>query len=53
MKYNTCLLDRLYSTKCNYMQTHLPSVTYYAFHARKKKRKKDAAHKKEAVHTSV
>lgn len=40
MKYNTCLLDRLYSTKCNYMQTHLPSVTYYAFHAQKKREKK-------------
>lgn len=23
MKYNSCLLDRLYSTKCNYMQIHL------------------------------
>lgn len=52
MKYNSCLLDRLYSTKCNYMQIHLPSVTSYAFHAQKK-RKKDAAHTKEAVHTSV
>lgn len=61
MKYNSCLLDRLYSTKCNYMQIHLLSVTSYAFHAPKekkrkrkeKKEKKDAAHTKEAVHTSV
>lgn len=40
MKYNSCLLDRLYSTKCNYMQIHLLSVTSYAFHAQKKTRKK-------------
>lgn len=40
MKYNSCLLDRLYSTKCNYMQIHLLSVTSYAFHAQKKERKK-------------
>lgn len=54
MKYNSCLLDRLYSTKCKYMQIHLLSVTPYAFHAHKKKTKrKDAAHTKEAVHTSV
>lgn len=36
MKNNSCLLDRLYSTKCNYMQIHLLSVTSYAFHAQKK-----------------
>ncbi len=51
MKYNSCLLDRLYSTKCNYMQIHLLSVTSYAFHAHKKEeKKKDVAHTKEAVH---
>lgn len=54
MKYNSCLLDRLYCTKCNYMQIHFLSVTSYALHAQKKRRgKKDAAHTKEAVHTSV
>ena len=55
MKYNSCLLDRLYSTKCNYMQIHLLCVTSYAFHAQKKREreKKNAAHTKEAVHTSV
>lgn len=40
MKYNSCLLDRLYSTKCNYMQIHLLCVTSYAFHAQKKREKK-------------
>lgn len=40
MKYNSCLLDRLYSTKCNYMQIHLLSVTSYAFHAPKKQKGK-------------
>lgn len=41
MKYNTCLLDRLYSTKCNYMQIHLLSVTAYAFHAHTHKKEKE------------
>lgn len=40
MKYNSCLLDRLYSTKCNYMQIHLLSVTSDAFHAQKKRGEK-------------
>lgn len=45
MKYNSCLLDRLYSTKCNYMQIHLLSVTSYAFHAPKKKKGKEKKRK--------
>lgn len=36
MKYNSCLLDKLYSTKCKYMQICLLSVTSYAFHAQQK-----------------
>lgn len=51
MKYNSCLLYRLYSTKCNYMQIHLVSVTSYAFHAHKKEKKERCcARTKEAVH---
>lgn len=51
MKYNSCLLDRLYSTKCNYMQIHLLSDFLRISCTKKKKKKKDAAHTKEAVHT--
>lgn len=39
MKYNTRLLNRLYSTKCNYMQIHLLSMIFYALHAQKKRKK--------------
>lgn len=46
MKYNSCLLDRLYSTKCNYMQIHLLSVTSYAFHAPKEKKNKEKKRKR-------
>lgn len=40
MKYNSCLLDRLYCTKCNYMQIHFLSGASYALHAQKKRRGK-------------
>ena len=39
MKYNSCLLDRLYSTKCNYMQIHF-SLWLLTHYMHKKKRKK-------------
>lgn len=53
MKYNTCLLNRLYSTKYNYMQIHHLSVTSYALHAQKKRGNKDAVHTKKLYITSV
>lgn len=40
---NNSLLDRLFCTKCNYMQIHLCSVIY-TFHAQKEK--KLCCHKK-------
>lgn len=50
MKYNSCLLDILYSTKCHYMQIHPLSVTSYAFHAQKKKKKRCCAYKKSCTY---
>lgn len=49
MKNNSCLLDRLYCTKCYYIQIHLLSMTSYTFHALKRKREggaKKRPHKK-------
>lgn len=61
MKYNCCLLDRLYiySTKCKYMQIHFfrdflrITCTEKARRQNIKKKKKDAAFRKKPVHTSV
>lgn len=39
MKYNSCLLDRLYCTKCNYMQIHL-LCDFLRITCTKKKREK-------------
>lgn len=46
MKNNGCLLDRLYCTKCYYIQIHLLSRTSYTFHALKRKRGGKRQHKK-------
>lgn len=48
MKNNSCLLDRLYCTKCYNIQIHLLSMTSYTFHALKRKRgrEKTRQHKK-------
>lgn len=46
MKNNSCLLDRLYCTKCYYIQIHLLSMTSYTFHALKRKRGGERQHKK-------
>lgn len=48
MKNNSCLLDRLYSTKCNYMQIHLTLRDFLRISCTKKgkKGKKKCRHKK-------
>lgn len=52
MKNNSCLLDRLYSTKCNYMQIHLTLRDFLRISCTKKwkKGKKNAAIKRSCTY---